>query len=148
MPGRTAFGGFTAILTILAITAACTPIRNNENVTDGAGDDPIVRKLAAELALPGSSPAEEIKNSSFECDKIGGSFSRQGRAGNYLCVLSYSDAGKICASKGDCVARCLAPLSENSGAKPQGKCETNTSPFGCFSVIDAKGVVGPALCVD
>ena len=132
----------------LCLASSCTPIRDNENVTDGAGDDPVVRQLALKLTLVRDSSAADISSNSIECDKIGGNYGRHGLAGSYICVLSYSDAGKICAKKPDCVARCMAPLGENSQGMSPGKCEANTSPFGCFATIDENGKVGPALCVD
>jgi len=137
-----------AVLSLAAIVIGCTPIRDNENVTDGVGDDPIVRDIATKLTLPANSPAAEVSSNSIECDKIGGNYGQQGLAGSYLCALSYSDAGKLCTKSTDCVGRCMAQLDENSKGTAPGKCEANTIPFGCFAAIDENGIVGAALCVD
>ena len=83
------------------------------------------------------------------CTVKGGAFLKQGRLGCYQCVVSYTDAGKICQGNADCQGQCI-----NTGefiaanAKTQsGQCASDSSAFGCYQTIE-KGMAQPAICVD
>ncbi len=134
-------------LTGLIAVAACVPsLAPGETSTAAAGDALETRKQAEKLYLPASSSQSALNANRIECDKLGGDYGRQGLAGGYMCVLSYSDAGKICSRAGDCIGDCRITGGDFSG--PTGYCQPNTIPFGCYAKIDENGKIGPAICVD
>ncbi len=131
----------------MLVLAACVPIQPGETALDDAGDDPAIRALAAELTLPPDAREDYIAINRTECDKLRGSYSRQGLAGSYMCILRYSDAGQACTQAGQCKGSCVVRSYATSG-RAEGICKANTSPFGCYGTIDAQGAVTPILCRD
>lgn len=83
------------------------------------------------------------------CRVKGGAFLQQGKLGCYQCVLSYTDAGKVCQDSSDCQGQCknTGEFIDNGAKNQSGQCASDSSPFGCYQTIE-KGVAQPAICVD
>lgn len=83
------------------------------------------------------------------CRVKGGDFLQQGMLGCYQCVLSYTDAGKVCQDSSDCQGQCktTGEFIDNGAKNQSGQCASDSSPFGCYQTIE-KGVAQPAICVD
>lgn len=83
------------------------------------------------------------------CEVKGGTFLQQGRLGCYQCVLSYSDAGKVCQDGADCQGQCknTGEFIDSHANNQTGQCASDSSTFGCYQMIE-KGVAQPAICVD
>ena len=83
------------------------------------------------------------------CEVKGGTFLQQGRLGCYQCVLSYSDAGKVCQDGTDCQGQCknTDEFIDSHTNNQTGQCASDSSTFGCYQTIE-KGVAQPAICVD
>ena len=83
------------------------------------------------------------------CTAQGGVFSQQGRRGCYQCILSYTDAGKACQDSTDCQGKCkkVGEFVDASAKNQSGQCASDSSPFGCYQLID-NGVAQSAICVD
>jgi len=137
-------------VTLCLSLPSCVPIQPGETSTVGAGDDPENRKAAATLSSPPTAGQREIADNKIECDKLRGNYSRQGLAGNYMCILTFSDAGKQCSSASQCFGECI--VRGNGYPKPQqmpiGQCKSDNSPFGCYATIDENGAARPLLCRD
>ena len=83
-----------------------------------------------------------------DCATLGGEVRRIGLLQQEACVFIYADAGNTCEGSDDCEGRCLledAALSVGTAAL--GRCERDSSYFGCWAEIE-DGVVTNALCVD
>lgn len=83
------------------------------------------------------------------CAAKGGEVRQEGLLGTWRCTVPFTDAGKACRDKADCVGKCfLPPESEAAtGDEATGACQATDSPFGCYAeIIDGKIVA--ALCVD
>ncbi|MBB3105915.1 hypothetical protein FHS24_000406 [Psychrobacter luti] len=83
------------------------------------------------------------------CNTKGGTFLQQGRLGCYQCVLSYTDAGKVCQDGSDCQGQCknTGEFIDSHANNQKGQCASDSSVFGCYQTIE-KGVAQPAICVD
>lgn len=83
-----------------------------------------------------------------ECRKYGGTLGRGGMMPDLICYHNYSDAGKVCDDKSDCLGRCISAnnnLPPNSNAT--GTCQPTQPFFGCFTEINSGKTQG-TLCVD
>ena len=83
-----------------------------------------------------------------ECRKSGGNLGRGGMMPDLICYHNYSDAGKVCDDKSDCLGRCISDnnsLPPNSNAT--GTCQPTEPFFGCFTEINGGKTQG-TLCVD
>lgn len=86
------------------------------------------------------------------CLRSGGLVERRGRMGAELCVHRYSDAGKVCSDKRDCLGKCIGrPAAGSPGDHPTGRvtglCQADDRLFGCYSEIE-NGREVRAICVD
>ncbi|MGP9493084.1 hypothetical protein [Psychrobacter sp. AOP7-B1-24] len=115
------------------------PSVQSDSTAENVTADPLVYQACAY-------PPSEMVSS---CRSKGGLFVQQGRLGCYQCVLSYSDAGKVCKDSADCQGQCRSANGfVDPNAKNQtGQCASDSSVFGCYQVIQ-KGVAQPAICVD
>lgn len=86
-----------------------------------------------------------------ECQKQGGTISKQGLRQFDFCVVEFADKGKACTNGSDCQAgRCISngnAMDKEAGSPIQGVCPSNNVPFGCYGTIN-KGNFGGFLCVD
>lgn len=92
------------------------------------------------------------KEEASSCVGQGG---RESRApfGTPICQILYRDAGKTCSGKADCQGQCLsdAPERANSvriGTPVAGKCEAETSTFGCYGKVEDGKLAEAYACVD
>ncbi|MDO5654322.1 MAG: hypothetical protein Q4G39_09505 [Brachymonas sp.] len=82
------------------------------------------------------------------CLAEGGTWSRVGLLGNFVCVKPLADAGKACHDKSDCQGVCKAAPGAVPGTQTQGVCSATTHDhFGCYSTVE-QGVVQSMLCID
>ncbi|WP_227430600.1 hypothetical protein [Psychrobacter sp. I-STPA6b] len=84
-----------------------------------------------------------------QCQQQGGSLQVGGMLGCYQCVVEYADAGKTCQDSSECQGTCrnTEQYIEAGLSNQTGQCSANSSPFGCYQVIE-KGVAQGMLCVD
>lgn len=130
--------------------SGCVPVETQEGANSAAGDGAENRAMAAKLSLPFNAPGADISEHKEQCDKLRGNYLRQGMAGNYMCILSFGDAGKKCSKASDCIGSCILRGNDHltTETKPIGQCIENNSPFGCFATIDDSGKATPMLCRD
>ena len=85
------------------------------------------------------------------CEAAGGVWGRGGLSPQPFCNMRYPDAGAACSDASECGGRCLAAEragdEKDEGEDLLGRCQTFTSEFGCYALIEG-GQVGPTLCVD
>lgn len=86
-----------------------------------------------------------------ECQKQGGTISKQGLMAHDFCVVEFADKGKVCTDGSECQAgRCIAEIvADNTeiSSSVKGVCPSNNIPFGCYGMVN-KGKFGGFLCVD
>ena len=96
-------------------------------------------------------PKEDIE----KCEATGGKMNKDGLAQKYICVRTFSDAGKSCNSSIECMGQCiiLGHVSIGSSGRTinytgEGQCRGSDSPFGCSTRIESarEGKIEP--CVD
>ena len=121
-----------------ATSTAPTP-SSSESTASAATSDPLAYQACVY-------PPNELVQA---CEVKGGTFLQQGRLGCYQCVLSYSDAGKVCQDGADCQGQCknMGEFIDSHANNQTGQCASDSSTFGCYQTIE-KGVAQPAICVD
>ena len=81
------------------------------------------------------------------CKADGGSIRGVGSISYPVCVIPYSDAGKVCTDSSQCTGKCQAERAD-SGAPTTGQCQADShDKFGCYSEIVA-GVAQGTVCLD
>lgn len=147
------------LLTLFALLTACTQNTMNEQKVDNT---PSIQE-PQEIDIPKSTQnttliARDIKHPQdenatpdeiAECQKQGGTISKQGLMAHDFCVVEFADKGKVCSDGDDCQAgRCVAENvadnKENGSAK--GVCPSNNVPFGCYAIVNNGNF--DFLCVD
>ena len=120
-------------------TAPPTPSSSSESTASPETADPLTYQACVY-------PPNELVQA---CEVKGGTFLQQGRLGCYQCVLSYSDAGKVCQDGADCQGQCknMGEFIDSHANNQTGQCASDSSTFGCYQTIE-KGVAQPAICVD
>lgn len=120
-------------------TAPPTPSSSSESTASAETADPLTYQACVY-------PPNELVQA---CEVKGGTFLQQGRLGCYQCVLSYSDAGKVCQDGADCQGQCknMGEFIDSHANNQTGQCASDSSTFGCYQTIE-KGVAQPAICVD
>ncbi len=80
---------------------------------------------------------------------------RESRApfGSPICQVPYGDAGKACSGKTDCLGQCLSNAPEHAGSisigtSVAGKCEAESSTFGCYGRVEGGKLAEAYACVD
>lgn len=123
------------ILVLAVVVSACQPMSPREVIVDTTDVPPAV-------ALYENSRAAE-------CAARGGRMTPQGRAQTMQCVVSYADAGKRCTTGSDCLGDCRAEPTATPahGAPVVGRCQANSSRFGCYTTIEG-GKARATICVD
>ena len=83
------------------------------------------------------------------CTAEGGVWGRGGLSPDPFCNLRYADAGLACTDADECGGRCIAEDASDVGlgGRAEGQCQTYTSQFGCYALVE-EGRIGPTLCVD
>lgn len=79
-----------------------------------------------------------------ECLASGNRWERAGLLNNHMCIHTYADAGKTCASSADCEGDCFT----ETGATVTGKCSYDSNPFGCRLKIEDARAGSLPVCVD
>lgn len=77
-----------------------------------------------------------------QCEKLGGQYGQQGKAGNIFCNLPTSDANKECNDSEECEGLCILNETDNKGY-----CQPYKSQFGCITTLQ-NGTNGPTICID
>ena len=81
------------------------------------------------------------------CKAAGGQWGRGGLSPEPFCNMRYDDAGVACRDASECGGLCIASEEQDTASRSTGVCQTFTSQFGCYGLVES-GVVGPVLCVD
>ena len=93
----------------------------------------------------------EPRSELAQCAAKGGTVERRGILNLEMCVLPYSDAGKVCTDGSQCEGFCLASSNTETGetgtADAEGMCQADDQLFGCVARIE-DGIVQPTLCID
>lgn len=146
------------ITSILTLTA-CTPNTNNGQKVD----DTLNIQEPQEIHTPKQTQntaltAKDIKHPQSEnatpkeiaeCQKQGGTISKQGLMAHDFCVAEFADKGKVCSDGDDCQAgRCVAEnVADNIKiGSAKGVCPSNNIPFGCYAIVNNGNF--DFLCVD
>ena len=120
---------------------ACAAPASDESV------DAEVKSAPSEDARAYGPLARSLKTAR-DCTEAGGVWGRGGLSPEPFCNMRYPDAGAACRDESECGGRCIAAeRSGGGGKKPVGRCQTFTTEFGCYALIE-DGQVGPTLCVD
>lgn len=85
-----------------------------------------------------------------QCESLGGTVRKSGKAQFDMCVQPYSDAGEYCQNKSDCFGRCtLANSADHTkpGDRVDGVCEADNSRFGCTALVSG-GKYEHTICID
>ena len=85
-----------------------------------------------------------------QCELLGGSIKKSGRAQFDKCIQSFSDAGEYCEEAIDCFGRCtLASSADHAkiGDAVDGVCEADNSRFGCTPLVSGGKYEG-TICID
>lgn len=98
-------------------------------------------------------PSEEASvPTAAQCAAVGAFLDQRGLFGKPMCVRRFSDAGKVCSDKSDCIGRCiiedkgqLQSLAIDTGTT--GQCQADDRLFGCYAEI-VNGRVTERVCVD
>ena len=132
---------FTTFWLSACSVSSSSTVQTQTSVTEIGGSEQTVSSIDP-LVYP---PSEMVQ----ACAAQNGAFSQQGRRGCYQCVLSYTDAGKVCQDSADCQGKCkkTGEFTDASVKNQSGQCASDSSPFGCYQTIE-KGVAQPAICVD
>jgi hypothetical protein len=85
--------------------------------------------------------------------RIQGGYEGRAPFGSPICQMRYSDAGKTCTGKADCVGQCLSDAPGNAsaisvGTPVVGRCEAEKQTFGCYGRVEGGKLAEPYLCVD
>ncbi|MDP2008651.1 MAG: hypothetical protein Q8K11_00590 [Phenylobacterium sp.] len=83
----------------------------------------------------------------------GGGYESRGPFGYPICQHRYADGGKTCSSRSDCAGRCLADAPEDwrsrsLGTLAAGRCEAESSTFGCYALVEDGKLATPYTCYD
>lgn len=80
---------------------------------------------------------------------------RESRApfGTPICQVTFRDAGRACSGKADCLGRCLSDAPDRAdlvtiGTPVAGKCEAESSTFGCYGLVEGGRLAEPYVCED
>lgn len=143
------------LLTLFALLTACTQNTMNEQKADNT---PSIQK-PQEINKPNQTlTAKDIKHPQgktatpseiAECQKQGGTISKQGLMAHDFCVVEFADKGKVCSDGDDCQAgRCVAENVANNIeiGSAKGVCPSNNIPFGCYAIVNNGNF--DFLCVD
>ncbi len=128
-----------------ALAVACQPMP--ATLAESDQDPPVVRDVDTTDVPPAVRVPERTEAS--DCEARGGRMTPQGRMQTLQCVVSYADAGKRCTDGDDCLGDCrieAAPFP-TAGAAAVGRCQADSSRFGCYASIE-NGRAEPAICVD
>jgi hypothetical protein len=102
-------------------------------------------------APPPERPAPQDKGAAAsearQCAARGGTMQPVCMSGHIACVAPYSDGGKRCSDKRDCIGACVYEGPEPPPANPVGSCQRTNDPCGCRATI-RKGIVQSTICVD
>ena len=134
-------------LSACSVTPPSTPVLQPEQSDSSAENDTATNDKNDPFAYQACVyPPNELVQA---CEVKGGTFLQQGRLGCYQCVLSYSDAGKVCQDGADCQGQCknTGEFIDSQANNQTGQCASDSSTFGCYQTIE-KGVAQPAICVD
>jgi hypothetical protein len=83
-----------------------------------------------------------------QCTASGGKVQGVCMFGLPACVRKYSDAGKVCMDKSDCIGQCVQKEpSLSAGAQTTGVCEVSSDQCGCQSLVVA-GRATQEVCWD
>lgn len=99
---------------------------------------------------PASVEKPAIPATEAGCLAGGGQWAPICRLQKQQCVLTFSDAGKVCSDSDQCQGSCYADGSNGPltpGVKAVGRCSLNSNPCGCNQRIE-DGLPTPTLCVD
>lgn len=108
----------------------------------------LVVGFVASLALQQVAAAETRTSDEKACAISGGHIERFGKAQFPYCVKPFSDAGKACSKKSDCVGECLVEDGPAARLAGKGTCQARDEPLhGCFSSLDSEGEAH-SVCVD
>lgn len=145
---------FAAVATGAMLVAACTSAPPPEPI------DPHTRLEMEECGERGGEVRSDAKTGKPRCLPIeaeakaceakGGKVLATGMMGNFNCVVPYSDGGKDCTTGEDCMGDCRADPEDKPGkdGKLHGRCQRDSTPFGCYAIIEQGKVEGAPLCVD
>jgi hypothetical protein len=91
---------------------------------------------------------ERFSEARGRCLSEGGNWGPEGMLRHGSCVRKMADGGKPCATKGDCLGKCVydgppVPL----GTQVIGKCSVSDRGFGCFELVGDGLYIG-RLCAD
>ena len=134
-------------LSACSVTPSSTPVLQPEQNHSSAENDTAINDKNDPLAYQACVyPPNELAQA---CTAKGGAFSQQGMLGCYQCVVSYTDAGKVCQDGSDCQGQCknTGEFIDSHANNQKGQCASDSSVFGCYQTIE-KGVAQPAICVD
>jgi hypothetical protein len=86
---------------------------------------PLMVVLTLLISAFATEPKEKVEASSSgtsECTKAGGVLKKIGMAQTEVCAIPYSDAGKRCSDKADCLGVCVASYADGDGKATSGTC--------------------------
>ena len=94
---------------------------------------------------------EEIAKKREDCVKNGGIFQVAGRAGGWICITEFADAGKECSDGSECLGKACYIYDREStpkiGEPAHGLCRRDSNPFGCHARV-INGQFAGYRCVD
>ena len=143
-----------------ALTACAAPQTGAEGEASGAARSVGTSGANVEITEKGGGGADQARSlrararsltDEASCEAAGGVWGRGGLSPQPFCNMRYPDAGAACSDASECGGRCLAAEragdEKDEGEDLLGRCQTFTSEFGCYALIEG-GQVGPTLCVD
>lgn len=149
------------LLTLFVLLTACTPNTNNGQKVD----DTLNIQKPQEIHTPKQTQntaltAKDIKHPKgetatpeeiAECQKQGGTISKEGLLGRDFCVVEFADKGKACSDGSDCQAeRCIVEnvsAGQEMSDSIKGICPSDNVPFGCYGTVNS-GQLSGFMCVD
>lgn len=136
------------LLCVLAVftCTACTYNNTTEQTVNHLPKQTLTAHMVKQPQGENATP-DEIA----ECQKLGGSISKQGMFAHDFCVIEFADKGKMCTDGSECQAgSCIAENNSSDdkiGTRTKGVCAANNIPFGCYGTVN-KGKFAGFLCVD
>ena len=100
-----------------------------------------------------SGPRKHLKPAEAASCRANGGYESSSAFGFPICQHRYSDAGKTCDGKANCLGRCLF---EHSGSGPfpkagdtaSGKCQPTSYYPGCYAEVEGGKLQDDGLCED
>ena len=121
----------------------------NPSATD---EEPPTLAAPCERDLPREKPPRKILSTptnQSDCEAVGGRWRAASMIqSRMICDLPTADGGLCCTDSDQCESRCMVSLHWRGPGRPQGKCDTWTSPIGRCAHELENGHLRDALCAD